>query len=245
LSSQRALRVAWAAPLTLLAAFAALSLVRPLTARAPAALDARTVYLSDCAVCHGADGHGTTKGPTLEGWGRAGVYYVLTTGRMPLASPDAQVARHPPAYDDQTIRALEDYIATLVPGGPDIPTIDTTQGDLATGGEIYRAQCAACHQWAGQGGALLHREAPALAEATPTQLGAAVRTGPGAMPQFTPAAVSDEELNSVARYVQYLHNPDDRGGQPLWHLGPVAEGALALVAMAVLVVAIRFMGSVT
>ncbi len=47
-------------------------------------VDARLVYLRDCAGCHGADAKGTSKAPTLEGWGRAGVDYALTTGRMPL-----------------------------------------------------------------------------------------------------------------------------------------------------------------
>src|SRR5438309_204592 len=83
-------------------------------------------------------GQGATNGPTLEGWGRAGVDYVLTTGRMPLSSPDAEPVRKAPKYDAGTIRALEDYIATVVPGGPDIPHVDTAAGDLAAGGETYR-----------------------------------------------------------------------------------------------------------
>ena len=54
---------------------------------------------------------------------------------------------------------------------------------------------------------------------------------------------SDEQLNDVAKYVQYIDSPDDRGGQPLWHLGPVAEGAVGLLAVAVLMVVIRLIGS--
>ena len=210
---------------------------------ATAAADARQLYLQDCSVCHGADAKGTSKGPTLEGWGRAGVDYALTTGRMPLPSTDAEPVRRTPKYDPATISALEDYIATLVPGGPDIPPVDPASADLAAGGEVYRAQCAACHQWAGDGGALLHREAPALGEATPTQIAEAVRTGPGAMPVFGTAAISDGDLNSVTRYVEYIDSPDDRGGQPLWHLGPVTEGAMGLLALAGLMVVIRLIGS--
>ena len=52
---------------------------QPLSAQSPTP-NVRTVYLRDCAVCHGPDGRGTASGPTLEGWGRAGVDYVLTTG---------------------------------------------------------------------------------------------------------------------------------------------------------------------
>jgi ubiquinol-cytochrome c reductase cytochrome c subunit len=232
-------------PLAVLAGWA----VRP-TASAPALslatvspADARQIFQKDCAVCHGADGKGTSKGPTLEGWGRAGVDYALTTGRMPLSSPDAKPTRQTPKYDAATIAALEDYIATLVPGGPDVPELDLASADLAQGGEVYRAQCAACHEWAGDGGALLNREAPPLGAATPAQIAEAVRTGPGTMPVFSQAAVSDSQLADVARYIQYINSPNDRGGQPLWHLGPVAEGGVGLLAVAVLLVVIRLLGS--
>jgi ubiquinol-cytochrome c reductase cytochrome c subunit len=208
-----------------------------------AAVDVRPIYQRDCAVCHGGDGKGTARGPTLEGWGRAGVDYALTTGRMPLPDPDAKAVRRTPAYDGATIAALEDYIATLVPGGPDVPHVDVASADLATGGAVYQAQCAACHEWAGDGGALLHREAPPLGASTPTQVAEAVRLGPGTMPIFGPAAVTDVQLAGVARYVEYLKAPDDAGGQPLWHLGPVAEGAVGLLGVAALVVVIRLIGS--
>jgi ubiquinol-cytochrome c reductase cytochrome c subunit len=216
---------------------------RPAATPAAAAIDARQLFQRDCAVCHGADAKGTDRGPTLEGWGRAGTDYALTTGRMPLPEPGAATERRPPKYDAATITALEDYIATLVPGGPDVPHIDPRAGDLATGGSAYRAQCAACHQWSGDGGALLHREAPPLGASTPTQVAEAVRLGPGTMPIFSAAALTDSDLAGVVRYVGYLDEPDDRGGQPLWHLGPVAEGAIGLVAVALLVVVVRLIGS--
>ncbi len=226
-----------------IAAGATLSGPAAATVTAPAASDVQTTYLRDCSTCHGADGMGTSRGPSLAGWGRAGVDYVLTTGRMPLPSPDAKVVRRSPAYDPPTITALEDYIERLVPGGPDIPQIDVAAGDVAAGGEIFRAQCAACHQWAGEGGALLHREAPALGDATAVQVVEAARIGPGAMPVFGQAALSDSQLADVVQYVRYLDHPDDRGGQPLWHYGPVTEGAIGLVALAAILVVLRLIGS--
>ena len=42
---------------------------------------------------------------------------------------------------------------------------------------------------------------------------------------------------------RYLDHPDDRGGQPLWHLGPVAEGAVALAVIGVLLLRLRLIGS--
>ncbi len=119
-------------------------------------------------------------------------------------------------------------------------------GDLADGGTLYRAQCAVCHAWSGNGGALLHREAPSTHPATALQVGEAVRGGPGNMPRFGTAALTDDQLNSLVRYVRYLDRPDDRGGSPLWHLGPFAEGAIAIVVgLGVLVLAVRWIGTRT
>ena len=229
--------------------------------------DAIRTYLSDCAVCHGADAHGTSTGPTLSGVGVASIDYELTTGRMPLVqSParnpangvlqplpgvqlpdaDAKTERHDPAYPPEMIEALDKYVGELSAGGPDIPDVDPTAGDLAAGGTTFRLQCAACHAWAGDGGALLHREAPQLHAATPTQIAEAIRVGPGTMPAFGFAAISPDDLNSVVAYVRYLDHPKDRGGLPLWHLGPFAEGAIAwLIGMTVLLLATRWSGERT
>jgi ubiquinol-cytochrome c reductase cytochrome c subunit len=240
----RAVLVLWAGPLLVLTGAVLVALVWPV-ARARAAappVDARTLFLQDCATCHGADAKGTARGPSLQGEGRASVDFMLTTGRMPLPHPDSISRRHSPKYDAATINALEDYVATIAPGGPGIPSVDPARGDLAGGGEVYRAQCAACHQWSGDGGALLRRESPALGAATPVQVAEAVRTGPGQMPVFPAAAISDADLQSLTRYVDDLKHPEDRGGQSLWHLGPVAEGAMAMGAMVLLAIALRHIG---
>src|SRR5207302_794307 len=113
----------------------------------------------------------------------------------------------------------------------------------ARGGELFRLQCAACHAWAGDGGALLHREAPSLHHDTPTQIGDAVRAGPGLMPAFGQAALTDNQLNDLAAYVRYLDHPDDRGGEPLWHLGPMAEGGVAVICgLGIMLLTIRWIG---
>ncbi len=229
--------------------------------------DIRAVYLRDCGVCHGPEGGGTSRGPSLVGVGEADVDYYVSTGRMPLysdygrkpESPDqqpspgelrtdseAKVRRHPPLYPPDVISRLDSYVASLgspTVQGPAIPTVDIRAGELAHGGELFRAQCAGCHAWGGDGGALLHVKAPTLHPATPVQVAEAVRTGPGEMPAFGEAALSDHDLESVAAYVRYLDKPRDRGGQPLWNVGPVAEGAVAwLVGMVVLFVVCRWIG---
>jgi len=230
--------------------------------------DPAFVYRRDCAVCHGADGHGTNRGPSLAGVGAASVDYWVSTGRMPLVDvaardprsrdlrpvpgvqlfdPDAKTHRRAPAYDRATADALVTYVTDLVArGGPPIPRVDRGGASVAQGGSVFRLQCAACHAWAGDGGALLHREAPALHEATATQIAQAVRVGPGAMPAFGTAALTDGQLADLVAYVRYLDHPKDRGGWNIWHLGPVAEGGVAwVIAMSVLVVAVRWMGEST
>jgi len=229
----------------------------------PRPFDARQTWLSDCAVCHGSDGRGTSRGPTLAGVGRSSVDYWLTTGRMPLIAeagrgalpqggrpatatqlgdPTAADKRHVPSYSPDEIAKLEDYVASLGGGGPDVPVLAGT-ASVASGGEVFRLQCAACHAWAGDGGALLHVEAPNLHRSTPKQVAEAIRVGPGSMPAFGTAALSDQQLADVVAYVRYIDAPDDRGGQGLWHLGPVAEGAIALLgAMGVLLLVTRWIG---
>jgi ubiquinol-cytochrome c reductase cytochrome c subunit len=160
-----------------------------------------------------------------------------------LANPDQEIRRRKPFYPPATITALEDYVERVTgDGGPPIPSI-ATDANRAAGGEIFRLQCAACHAWAGDGGALLHREAPSLHAATPTQVGEAVRVGPGLMPAFGKAALDDPQLDQLVAYVRYLDHPDDRGGNPLWHLGPFAEGFAAWAAgMTALLFTIRWIG---
>ena len=226
--------------LPVLVAAVAVFVIHPTAAAPVSTTQARTIYLGDCATCHGADGAGTNRGPSLLRSGRAGVDFYLTTGRMPLNTPTQAVERHTPHYDPATINALIDYIAQL-PGfsGPDIPTVDIAHADVAQGGVLYRLNCAACHAWSGRGGALLHREAPSLAQSTPTQIVEAMLVGPGNMPSFGPPAVSQAGQNNVAAYVRDITNhPDDKGGFPLWHLGPLPEGGVALFAGMVLLLAL-------
>lgn len=210
---------------------------------------AAETYRRDCAVCHGAEGEGTPRGPDLAGSGTALIDYVLRTGRMPIEEPDEDVARDEPAYDEATIRALVDYTAGLQDGavgdGPPIPDVDLARGDVAVGGEMWRRQCAACHAWSGTGGAMLSRSVPGVREATPVELGEAVRAGPLEMPRFGSDVLSPHELDSLAAFVdQELRRAEDPGGWSLGHIGPVAEGGIALVAgVGLLMVVARLIGA--
>jgi ubiquinol-cytochrome c reductase cytochrome c subunit len=209
--------------------------------------DIQALYLRDCGICHGSDGRGTEQGPSLVGSGAAAVDYQVSTGRMPLSSPDADSVRRTPKYRPATIRALVAYVQSITGGsGPPIPDVHPRAGDEARGGELFRGQCAACHSWSGEGGALTDREAPKTQSATATQIAEAVRTGPGNMPRFGQAAIADDQLDSLVAYTLYLDNPRNEGGEPLWHLGPLAEGAAAgVLGLGALLIACRWIGTRT
>ena len=185
------------------------------------------LYLRDCGVCHGEQGQGTPLGQSLKDISPAEVDYALSSGRMPIDKPDAERRRRDPKYSDAERQAIVDHMRPFIARQPDIPQVHPEEGDIAQGAELYLAQCAACHQWAGEGGALLGDiESPALGPVTPLQVAEAIRAGPLNMPAFV---LSDEEVNSIAAYVEYLKRPEDRGGAELWHFGPLPEGAIAWI----------------
>lgn len=185
------------------------------------------LYLTGCVSCHGVGGVGTTRGPSLARAGAARADFMLRTGRMPLANPTGQAPQKPPAYTDAEIKALVAYVASIGVGPP-IPDVQPQKGDLSLGSQLYLANCAACHNSSGIGGALSYgNHAPALLTVAPTQIGEAIRTGPGQMPVFGPTTFSDAQVDSIVRYVGYLQNPDHRGGLPLGSAGPVPEGFVA------------------
>ena len=205
--------------------------------------DAQRIYLRDCASCHGAQGDGTANGPSLAQAGPAFTDYMLTTGRMPIDEPHDEVVRRTPRYDAETIDKLVAYVASLHPGvGPEVPEVDLAGARTARGGEDFRLACAACHQVVGQGGALRYGEAPSLMRSTPAQVVEAMRTGPGTMPVFGNDAFDDTAAANIAAYVRYLQDPDDQGGEPLWHFGPLAEGMVAFLAVVLLCGALTVVG---
>lgn len=217
------------APLAFAVLFVALAGLLPVQSAAPAAVaqrepDGRQLFVTGCSSCHGLSGGGTSRGPSVKESGAAGAYYYLSTGRMPLADTDAQPARKPPAYSRDQIDLLVDYVASLG-DGPPIPHVDPEAGDLAEGGVLYRTNCGPCHAASGIGGALSYgRAAPSVKPATPEQAAAAIRMGPGQMPVFGPDTLSDDEVNSIVRYVRFLDSPPTPGGAALGGAGPIPEG---------------------
>ena len=190
------------------------------------------LYSEECQTCHQADGGGELSMgiPSLHGVGAAAVDFYLSTGRMPEANLTRQAPRKPVSVDPADRAALIAYITTTWPGGPPIPMIDIAGGDLASGGDLFRTNCAACHGAVGAGAALAHGAfAPSLHKANPLQVAEAIRVGPGNMPVFDATTLTDVQVADIVTYVEYLHHPDDRGGAGLGHTGPIAEGLVGLL----------------
>ncbi|OHV36092.1 cytochrome C [Pseudofrankia sp. EUN1h] len=192
--------------------------------------EGRALYLQGCSTCHGINAAGTVSGPSLIGVGSAAVDFQVSTGRMPLAHPGAQAERKDPSYSETQIDQLAAYIQTLGGGTttPEISKEDLADADLTYGGELYRANCAQCHQSAGQGAPLTYgKYAPALTDATPEQIVEAMRVGPESMPVFGSGQVDDEGAKAIAAYIIMNRDTPSPGGHKLGSYGPVPEGLLA------------------
>jgi ubiquinol-cytochrome c reductase cytochrome c subunit len=191
------------------------------------------LFAGNCATCHGVDGRGISssdgdhgRGPSLRGVGALAADFYLRTGYMPLADPDDQPRRKASPFTDREIDALVAYVASL-DGGPGVPAPHPDSGSLAEGRSLFTEHCAGCHQVVARGGVVTGARVPPLTDATATQVAQAVRIGPYLMPRFSEGDISDAELDSIIRYVEYTKHPDDRGGWGIGNLGPVPEGMVA------------------
>ena len=155
----------------------------------------KKLFQANCSSCHGLEAQGTSQAPSLIGAGAAAVDFQMSTGRMPAKEVGAQNDRKPTTFSQREIHQIADYIASLG-GGPAIPDADQVSpagGDPAVGSQLFSANCAQCHGFAGSGGALTYgKNAPPLTQATPTQIYEAMLTGPEAMPVFADGAVSPQ-----------------------------------------------------
>ena len=187
----------------------------------------RKLFLANCATCHGLNGEGTKAGPSLAGVGAAAVDFQVGTGRMPLAGPGVQAPRSDTVkFTDEQIASLASYVATLGPG-PAIPDDQYTAGDgnIARGNELFKVNCAMCHNFAGSGGALTRgKYAPSLRDISGKHIYEAMLTGPQSMPVFNDANLSPTDKNDIISYLHYLDKDQNPGGLNLGNLGPVSEG---------------------
>ena len=190
----------------------------------------RELYEQSCITCHGSNLEGVSdRGPSLIGVGEASVFFQVSTGRMPLARQGEQAFRGPVTFTDDEIDQLMAYIQANG-GGPTLPSGDLRDGELAAGGELFRLNCASCHNFAGRGGALSSgKNAPNLSEASDLQMYAAMLSGPSNMPVFGDNQLTPEQKRSIINYVQTLKETADPGGAGIGRAGPVPEGLVIWV----------------
>ena len=205
------------------------------------------LYETACITCHGANLQGVEgRGPSLVGVGEAAVFFQVNTGRMPAVRGEAQAPRKAPTFDLAQTDAMGAYVQSLG-GGPLVPRDANGQiadhsliGDsVARGGDLYRLNCASCHNFTGCGGALSSgKYAPGLDPATPAQIYTAMLTGPQNMPKFSDRQLAPDEKKDIIAYVRSSSQTMNPGGYGLGGFGPVPEGAAIFVVGMVVAIAI-------
>ena len=208
--------------------------------------EGKALFENACITCHGSNLQGVVgRGPSLVGVGEASVYFQVSSGRMPADANGAQIQRKEPLFAPEEIDLLSAYIMANG-GGPVIPEGNLRDdAEISRGGELYRLNCASCHNFTGQGGALSQgKYAPALTEATDRQIWGAMLSGPQNMPKFGDGQLTTEEKQAIVSFIQNNKATIDPGGYSAGGFGPAPEGLIAfLVGMGAIVAATLWMGS--
>ena len=171
------------------------------------------LYNNTCISCHGKNLDGVEdRGPSLIGVGEAAVYFQVSSGRMPMARQEAQAQRKPSKFTPEEVDAIGAFIQSR-------------------GGELFRLNCAACHNFTGRGGALSSGKfAPALDGVTEEQLYTAMLSGPQNMPKFSDRQLTPEEKEDIIAYIKSVTDGNNNpGGAALGGFGPVSEGLIAFI----------------
>jgi ubiquinol-cytochrome c reductase cytochrome c subunit len=185
------------------------------------------LFIANCSTCHGLEAEGTQAGPSLIGVGAAAVDFQVGTGRMPMQMQGPQAMEKPAQFNEEQTRQLAAYVASLG-AGPEIPgeeILDVEQGDPAAGGELFRVNCAMCHNAAAAGGALTRGKfAPSLDGVSEKHIYEAMVTGPQNMPVFSDANITPEGKRDIIAFLKTIETQGSPGGADLGSLGPVSEG---------------------
>ncbi|WP_142281505.1 cytochrome bc1 complex diheme cytochrome c subunit [Mycobacterium kyorinense] len=213
----------------------------------------KQLFETSCVTCHGANLQGVPdRGPSLIGVGEAAVYFQVSTGRMPAVRGEAQAARKDPIFDAGQIDALGAYVQANG-GGPTVvrnPDGSIAQkslrgDDLGRGGDLFRLNCASCHNFTGKGGALSSgKYAPDLEPATEQQILTAMLTGPQNMPKFSDRQLSFDAKKDIIAYVKTVSEERQPGGYGLGGFGPAPEGmAMWIIGMVAVIGAALWIGA--
>lgn len=224
--------------------------------------EGKEIYDVACITCHGANLQGVAdRGPSLIGTGEGAVYFQVNSGRMPMMSNDAQAERKRPRYTENQALALAAYVAANG-GGPEIVYNDKGEvakeelrgknydgqiqaEDVARGGELFRLNCASCHNFTGRGGSLSSgKYAPHLDPANEQEIYQAMLTGPQNMPKFSDRQLSADEKKDIIAFIKSTKETPSPGGWSLGGLGPVSEGmAMWMIGISLVAAVAMWIGS--
>lgn len=226
--------------------------------------EGKALYDVACITCHGANLQGVKdRGKSLIGVGEGATYFQVHSGRMPMLRNEAQAARKTPRYSEHQVLAIAAYVqangggAGIVKNEDGTVAMESLRGknagpngeidpaDVARGSELYRMNCASCHNFTGRGGALSGgKYAPVLDPANEQEIYQAMLTGPQNMPKFSDRQLSADEKKDIIAYLKNAKETPTQGGWGLGGIGPVTEGlAMWIVGIAAMVAAALWIGS--
>ena len=199
----------------------------------------KQLFDTSCVTCHGATCRACpTAGPSLIGVGEAAVYFQVSTGRMPAMRGEAQAPQQADPISTRPRSTRSAPTCRPTAAAPWCRATTTARwrsesligDDVARGGDLFRLNCASCHNFTGKGGALSSgKYAPELADAEPAQIYTAMLTGPQNMPKFSDRQLSPDEKRDIVAYVRMAAEAPDPGGYGLGGLGPTSEGMAAWI----------------
>ena len=224
--------------------------------------EGKDLYDFACITCHGANLQGVKdRGPSLIGTGEGAVYFQVNSGRIPMKSNDAQAERKKPRYTEAQTLAIAAYVAANG-GGPELVynedgsiAMEELRGknydgniqaaDVARGSELFRLNCASCHNFTGRGGALSSgKYAPFLDPANEQEIYQAMLTGPQNMPKFSDRQLSADEKRDIIAFIKSAKETPSPSGWALGGIGPVAEGlAMWIIGVTLVGAAAMWIGS--
>lgn len=206
------------------------------------------LYATSCVSCHGVNLQGVKdRGPSLVGTGEGAVYFQVHSGRMPMMENEAQAIRKAPRFSERQTLALAAYVDTYGGGAELIrengeisltnlrgASGNSTPAEIAQGGELFRLNCASCHNFTGRGGALSSGKfAPILDPANEQEIYQAMLSGPQNMPKFSDRQLTPDQKRNIIAYIKSSGETLNPSGWTIGGLGPVTEGmAIFLVGLA-------------